>query len=71
MGVRTGRRFCGISAQTKLDSGDESDGTLVVLTFEVRAVMTFTLRLSGVDLVDPDGERLFPRLEGAQVIEPR
>ena len=56
---------------SKLDCDGESDGTLAVLTFEVRAVKTSTLHLSRVNLVDPHGERLFPRLEDAQVVEPR
>ena len=57
-------------AATTLDGTGNGDGTLAVITFEVVAVKVSMLPLLEVNLVGLDGERWFPGVSGAQVIEP-
>ena len=57
-------------AATALAGVGNGDGTLATITFEVVAVKASTLTLSQVTLVNPDGERTFPGVRGAQVTEP-
>ena len=57
-------------AATTLAGVKHGDGTLATLTFEGVALKASTLTLSQVNLVNPDGERSFPLVEGGQVIEP-
>ena len=54
-------------AVATLAGKSNGDGTLARLTFELIALKSSTLTLSGVSLVDPDGTRSSPRIENTEV----
>ena len=60
----------GTLASTAIAGGSNGDGTLATLTFEVVAVKASVLTLFQVTLVDPDGERWFPRIKNGEVPQP-
>ena len=50
-----------------LTGGRNGDGTLATITFQVVDIKASGLFLSQATLVDPDGERFFPRIENGTV----
>ena len=59
-----------IIAATSLAGEKTGDGTLVTLTFEVRAAEASTLTITEALLTDPDGNIYHPQVESGQIIEP-